>query len=138
MKRIVWLGIALLLILSGCDTPATTPTPTESFAQGIYAFSFSVEQLSGEDSDQWEFVYTYNGETISDGHQFFFSLEIFTFHSMQVEVIEKNSPSNRYSATFPVAICAGGSGKTEITVTASDGKTATFKITCQVTQIGKQ
>ena len=45
---------------------------------------------------------------------------------------------HRTGATFPVAICRGGSGKTEITVTASDGKTATFKITCRVTQIGKQ
>jgi hypothetical protein len=32
----------------------------------------------------------------------------------------------------------GGTGKTEITVTNADGKTATFKIICRVTQIGKQ
>jgi hypothetical protein len=57
---------------------------------------------------------------------------------MQVDIIEKAAPSNTYSATFPVAICRGGSGKTELTVTDSDGTTATFKITCQVTQIGKQ
>lgn len=138
MKKIFCAGIALLLILSGCTSPSPTPLPTESFTQGIYEFSFSVESLSGEATDQWNFVYTYNGETITSGHQILFSLEIFTFYSIQVEVIEKGAPSNKYSATFPVAICAGGSGKTEITVTDTTGATATFKISCQVTQIGKQ
>jgi hypothetical protein len=57
---------------------------------------------------------------------------------MQVDIIEKAAPGNTYSATFPGAICHGGTGKTEITVTDSSGKTATFKITCQVTQVGKQ
>lgn len=138
MKKIICASIALLLLLSGCAAPSPTPLPTESFTQGIYEFSFSVEQLSGEATDQWDFVYTYKGETITSGHQILFSLEIFTFHSIQVDVIEKDAPSNTYSATFPAAICNGGSGKTEITVTNTDGKTATFKITCQVTQIGKQ
>lgn len=138
MKKIICASIALLLLLSGCAAPSPTPLPTEPFTHGIYEFSFSVEQLSGEATDQWEFVYTYNGETITSGHQILFSLEIFTFHSIQVEVIEKDAPNNIYSATFPVAICNGGSGKTEITITGTDGSTATFKITCQVTQIGKQ
>ena len=138
MKKFFCAGIALLLILSGCTAPSPTPLPTESFTHGIYEFTFSVEQLSGEATDQWEFVYTYNGETITSGHQILFSLEIFTFHSIQVDVIEKASPSNTYSATFPVAICNGSSGKTEITVTDTNGATATFKISCQVTQIGEQ
>lgn len=138
MKKIFCAGIALLLILSGCTAPSPTSLPTESFTQGIYEFSFSVEQLSGEPTDAWDFVYTYNGETITSGHQILFSLEIFTFHSIQVDVIEKGAPSNTYSTTFPVAICAGGSGKTEITVTDTTGATATFKISCQVTQVGKQ
>ena len=138
MKRIICASLALLLLLMGCTVPAPTPLPTESFTYGIYEFAFAVEQLSGEPTDAWDFVYTYNGETITTGHQIRFSLEIFTFHSMQVDIIEKAAPGNTYSATFPVAICRGGSGKTEITVTNADGKTATFKITCQVTQIGKQ
>ena len=138
MKKIFCAGIAWLLMLSGCTAPSPTPLPTESFTQGIYEFSFSVEQLSGEATDQWEFVYTYNGETITTGHQIRFSLGIFTFHSMQVDIIEKAAPGNTYSSTFPVAICHGGTGKTEITVTNADGKTATFKISCQVTQFGKQ
>lgn len=138
MKRIICASLALLLLLTGCTAPAPTPLPTESFTYGIYEFAFAVEQISGEPTDAWDFVYTYNGETITTGHQIRFSLGIFTFHSMQVDIIEKAAPGNIYSATFPVAICNGGTGKTEITVTDSSGKTATFKITCQVTQIGKQ
>ena len=117
MKKLICAGIALLLILSGCTAPSPTPLPTESFTQGIYELSFSFEQLSGDDTDQWDFIYTYNGETITSGHQILFSLEIFTFHSIQVDIIEKDAPSNTYNPTFPVAICNGGSGKTEITVT---------------------
>ena len=138
MKKLICAGIALLLILSGCTAPSPTTLPTESFTQGVYEFTLSVEQLSGGDADQWEFVYTYNGETITSGHQILFSLGIFTFHSMQVDVIEKGTASNKYSASFPVAICNGGSGKTEILVTTSDGITATFLITCRVVLVDKQ
>ena len=138
MKRIICASLSLLMLLTGCTAPAPDPLPTESFTYGIYEFAFAVEQLSGEPTDAWDFVYTYNGETITTGHQIRFSLGIFTFHSMQVDIIEKAAPGNTYSATFPVAICHGGTGKTQITVTHADGTTATFKITCQVTQIGKQ
>lgn len=136
MRKIVCATMALLLLLTGCTAP--TPEQTESFTQGIYEFTFAVEQTAGEPTDAWGFAYTYNGETITSGHQILFSLEIFTFHSMQVDIVEKAAPDNTYSATFPVAICAVGSGKTELTVTDSDGIAATFKVTCQVTQIGKQ
>lgn len=131
MKKIVCVTMVMLLLLNGC----TPPESTESFTQGIYEFTFAVEQISGEPTDEWEFAYTYKGETITTGHQILFSLEIFAFHSIQVEIIEKNAPANSYSAKFPVAICAGGSGKAEVTVTTVDG---TFKIACRVTQIGKQ
>ena len=138
MKRIICAGLVLLLLLTGCTAPAPTPLPTESFTSGIYEFAFAVEQLSGEPTDAWDFVYTYNGETITTGHQIRFSLGIFTFHSIQVDIVEKAAPGNTYSPTFPVAICHGGSGKTEITVTDTEGKTAIFKITCHVTQISKK
>lgn len=138
MRKIVCATMALLLLLTGCTPQIPTSIPAESFTHGIYEFTFAVEQTAGEASDAWEFVYTYNGETITSGHQILFSLEIFTFHSVQVDIIEKAAPDNTYSATFPVAICAGGSGKTEVTVTEAAGKTATFKITCKVTQIGKR
>jgi hypothetical protein len=104
----------------------------------VYELDFSVERLSGWPFEGWDFVYTYNGEEIQNGHQVLLSVEIFTFYSVQVEVIERDNPKNSFTATFPVAICDGGSGKTEITVTGSNGKTATFKVTCNVTQVGKQ
>lgn len=138
MKRILWVTIALLLTLTGCAAPAANPEPTIPFKYGIYEFVFSVEQLSGEPTEEWDFTYTYNGETIGSGHRILYSLELFTFYYIQVEVIEKDTPSNTYRARFPVAICDGGSGKTEITVTGTDGKSATYKIICQLTQIGKQ
>ena len=141
MKRILCTSIVLIMLLTACSAPAQQPPSTElngGVTYGVYELDFSVERLSGWPFEGWDFVYTYNGEEIQNGHQVLLSVEIFTFYSVQVEVIERDNPKNSFTATFPVAICDGGSGKTEITVTDSNGKTATFKVTCNVTQVGKQ
>lgn len=111
MKRIICASLALLLLLTGCTTPTPDPLPSESFTYGIYEFAFAIEQLSGEPTDAWDFVYTYNGETITTGHQIRFSLGIFTFHSIQVDAIKKAALGSTYSATFSIATCHGGSCK---------------------------
>ena len=141
MKRILCISFVLMMLLTACSAPAQQPPSTElngGVTYGVYELDFSVERLSGWPFEGWDFVYTYNGEEIQNGHQVLLSVEIFTFYSVQVEVIERDNPKNSFAATFPVAICDGGSGKTEITVTSSDGKTATFKVTCDVTQVGKR
>lgn len=142
MNRILCTSIALLLLLTACSAPVQQVPPSTKpggdYAYGVYEFTFDVERLSGWPVEGWDFVYTYNGEQIQSGHQILFSLEIFSFHSIQVDVIELDNPKNIFSAAFPVAICDGGSGKTEITVTDHSGKTATFKVTCEVTQVGRQ
>lgn len=142
MKKILCTSIALVLLLTACSAPVQQMSPSTepngNYTYGVYELDFDVERLSGWPFEGWDFVYTYNGEEIQSGHQILFSLEIFSFHSIQVDVIEKDNPKNSFSATFPVAICDGGSGKTEITVTGSNGKTATFKVTCKVTQVGKR
>ena len=137
MKKIVCVGIAVRLVLNGCTPSTPTPKPTESFSYGIYAFTFSIEQLSGENTDRWAFAYTHDGEPITNGHKILYSLELFTFYYIQIEVIEKGAHSIIYLTKFPVAICDGGSGKTEITLIDIAGKTATYKIKCYVTQVGK-
>ena len=141
MKRILCTSIVLIMLLTACSAPAQQPPSTElngGVTYGVYELDFSVERLSGWPFEGWDFVYTYNGEEIQNGHQVLLSVEIFTFYSVQVEVIERDNPKNSFTATFPVAICDGGSGKTEITVTDSNGKSATFKVTCDVTQVGKR
>ena len=141
MKRILCTSIVLIMLLTACSAPAQQPPSTElngGVTYGVYELDFSVERLSGWPFEGWDFVYTYNGEKIQNGHQVLLSVEIFTFYSVQVEVIERDNPKNSFTATFPVAICDGGSGKTEITVTDSNVKTATFKVTCDVTQVGKR
>ena len=141
MKRILCTSIVLIMLLTACSAPAQQPPSTElngGVTYGVYELDFSVERLSGWPFEGWDFVYTYNGEEIQNGHQVLLSVEIFTFYSVQVEVIERNNPKNSFTATFPVAICDGGSGKAEITVTSSNGKTATFNVTCDVTQVGKR
>ena len=141
MKRILCTSIVLIMLLTACSAPAQQPPSTElngGVTYGVYELDFSVERLSGWPFEGWDFVYTYNGEKIQNGHQVLLSVEIFTFYSIQVEVIERDNPKNSFTATFPVAICDGGSGKTEITVTNSNGKSATFKVTCDVTQVGKR
>ena len=116
----------------------SVPAQTEDYDYGIYELSFTEEVVSGCGTDRWEFIYSYNGEIIDNGYQITYSLELFTFYYIQVEVIEKRMPNNRYTAKFPVAICEVGSGKTEISVTDMNGKTGVFEIRCQVTMMGKR
>ena len=141
MKRILCTSIVLIMLLTACSAPVQQSHSTElngGGTYGVYELDFSVERLSGWPFESWDVVYTYNDEVIESGHQVLLSVEVFTFYSVQVEVIELDNPKNSFTATFPVAICDGGSGKTEITVTDSNGKTATFKVSCDVTQVGKR
>lgn len=125
-------------MLTGCVEPMTDPKPTESFKYGIYEFNFSEEQISGTPTDDWEFVYSYDGETIASGHQIAYSLELFTFYRIQVVAMQKSNPDYTYSATFPVAICDGGYGKTELAVTDINGKSVILTISCYLVQVGKR
>ena len=141
MKRILCTSIVLIMLLTSCSEPIQQPPNTElngGGTYGVYELDFSLERLSGCPFEGWDFVYTYNGEEVQNGHQVLLPVEVFTFHSVQVEAIERDNPKNSFTASFPVAICDGGSGKTEITVTGSNGKTVTFKVTCDVTQVGKR
>ena len=140
MKRILCTSIVLITLLTACFAPVQQSPSTElngGGTYGVYELHFSVARLSGWPFEGWDFVYTHNDERIESGHQVLLSVEVFTFYSVQVEMIERDNPKNSFTATFPVAICDGGSGKTEITVTDSNGKTATFKVTCDVTRVGK-
>ena len=142
MKRILCTSIVLIILLTACSAPAQqvppNTEPSGSYTYGVYELNFDVERLSGWPFESWDVVYTYNDEKIESGHQVLLSVEVFTFYSVQVVMIERDNPESSFTATFPVAICDGGSGKTEITVTGSNGKTATFKVTCDVTQVGKR
>ena len=141
MKRVICVGVALLLLLAGCSSPEPAPTllsePEGTYTQDIFELTFSVERVSGNLFSDWDFTYNHNGEAITSGHQTLLSVEVFTFYSVQVTVTEEGNPNNVYTTSMPVALCDGGSGKTEITVTASDGKVSTFKVVCTVKHVGK-
>ena len=141
MKRILCTSIVLIMLLTACSAPVQHSPSIElngGGAYGVYELDFSVERMSGWPFESWDIVYTYNDKEIRSGHQVLLSVEVFTFYSVQVEMIERDNPKNSFTASFPVAICDGGSGKTEMTVTDSNGKSATFKVTCKVTQVGKR
>ena len=141
MKRVICVVVALLLLLAGCSSPEPAPTllsePEGTYTQDIFELTFSVERVSGNLFSDWDFTYNHNGEAITSGHQTLLSVEVFTFYSVQVTVTEDGNPNNVYTTSMPVALCDGGSGKTEITVTAADGRTSTFKVICTVKRVGK-
>ena len=140
MKRLLCVALVLLL-LAGCSAPEPAPTPIPepegSYTQDIYELTFSVERVSGGPVSDWDFTYSHNDEAITSGHRVLLSVEVFTFYHVQVTATENGTSDNTYTASFPVALCDGGSGKTEITVTAADGRVSTFKIVCNVKQVGK-
>lgn len=140
LRKVLCAIIAILLLLTACGTsePQSGTEMKGHYTYGVYELTFTVKRISGWPFGRWSFAYSYNGTPITDGHQFLYPLELFAFHAVQVEVTEKNNPGNAYSSTFPVAIFDGGSGKTEVTVTGSSGRTAIFEITCNVTQVGRK
>lgn len=141
MKRVICVVVALLLLLAGCSSPELAPTPATkpegTYTQDIFELTFSVERVSGGPIRNWDFIYSHNDEIITSGHQTLLSVEVFTFYSVQVTVTEDGNPNNVYTTSMPVALCDGGSGKTEISVTAADGRTSTFKVICTVKRVGK-
>lgn len=144
MKKSICIIAALLVVLVVCTSKLpkvpepSVPAQTEDFDYGIYELSFTEEMVSGGGKERWEFIYSYNGEAISNGYQITYSLELFTFYYIQVEIVEKGALSNRYTSRFPVAICDVGFGKTEITVTDTNGKMVTIEIECQVKLVSKR
>lgn len=141
MKRVICVVVALLLLFVGCSAPVSTPAPKPEpegiYTQDIFELTFSVERVSGGPIRNWDFIYSHNDEIITSGHQTLLSVEVFTFYSVQVTVTEDGNPNNVYTASMPVALCDGGSGKAEIAVTASNGKVSTFKVICTVKHVGK-
>ena len=138
MKRLLCVALVLLLLAgSSVPEPAPIPEPEGSYTQDIYELTFSVERVSGGFTWDWDFIYSHNNEPINSGHRVLLSKEVFTFYSVQLTVTEDGNPDNAYSDSFPVALFDGGSGKTEITVTALDGRVSTVKIVCTVKQVGK-
>lgn len=127
------------MMLSACSAPVQAPEtgamPSESYTYGIYELTFTVERLSGLPFDEWNIIYTYNGEKVSSGYQMQFPLEIISFRTVWVDIIEKDRPDNTFHTSFSVVICNGGSGKTEVNVTDRTGRTDTLQITCNVTRV---
>lgn len=87
MKRLLCAGIALLMLLTACSAPDAGLSG--DYTQGIYEFRLSAKRVSGWPFGGWDFVYTYDGETITSGHRIFYPLDLFSFQSVQVEAIEK-------------------------------------------------
>lgn len=144
MKKLVCFLVLVALLLAGCSAQEPEPTISEgNYTHGIYQLTFKTRQISNDCvGSDWSFAYTYNGQTIKSGHQITQSLEIFSFQAIQVEIWEDDKIDDVGSGTLRVAICDGGSGKTEITVTETggryDGNTAVWKITCEVELVGKK
>ena len=142
MKRILCISLVLVMLLVGCGAEAPALLPGSQVggvgAYGVYKLDFSVRQLSGWLFTGWDFAYRCNAEEIKDGQRVLFPVELFSFCSIQAEATERGAPENVFTATVPVAICHGGSGKTETTVTDRNGRTATFKVSCTVTKTGEQ
>lgn len=117
--------------------------PAENYTYGIYQLTFKTTQISNDHvGNDWSFTYTYEGQTIKSGCEIAYSLELFTFLPIGVEVREKDKIDDIGTGTLRVAICDGGSGKTRVTVTETNGlykgNTAVWEITCEVKMIGKQ
>ena len=67
-----------------------------------YFIACSRASNSGDASGSWDFTYIHNGEGIASGHRILFSLELFSFRSIKVQVTEKGTADNTYRTVFPI------------------------------------
>ena len=138
MRKILCLALALVLILCGCSAPEREPQWEPQQVSGgrvcgIYELSFTADSPEG-----WDVIYTYYGEQVTNGHRIRFPLELFSFHAVYVEAVERANPENVYGTSFMIAVCDGGSGETELTVADNNGHTETIAVSCLVTCIGTE
>ena len=144
MKQFICLVCLLTLLLSACSAAEQTPTiPEGNYTHGIYQLTFQTKNISNACvGNDWSFTYTYDGQTIKSGYTLTQSLAVFAFQSIGVEVRENDKIDDVGTGTLAVAICDGGSGKTTVTVTETDGRykgsEAVWKIACTVKLVGKQ
>ena len=144
MKRFICIVCLLALLLSACCAVEPEPTsPEGNDTQGIYRLTFHKKLISNDHVGRdWTFTYTHNGKTIKSGYTITQSLGIFTFQSIGVEIRENDKIDDVATDSFAVAICDGGSGKTTVTVTETNGRykgnTAVWEITCEVKLVGKE
>ena len=72
MKRLLCTSIILVTLLTACSAPVQqlppSTEPSGNYTYGIYELNFDIEHLSGWPFEGWDFVYTYNGEKIQNGH----------------------------------------------------------------------
>lgn len=138
MKRFICIVCLLALLLSAYTAAETEPTiPEGNYTQGIYKLTFHKRLISNDHVGRdWTIKYTHNGKTVKSGYTITQSLEIFTFQSIGIEIRENDKTDDVEIDSFAVAICDGGSGKTTVTVTETDGRykgnTAVWEITCEV------
>ena len=144
MKRFICIVCLLAQLLCSCSVVETEPTiPAGNYAYDIYKLTFKTKLLSNDRvGNDWTFTYTHNGQTIKSGYTITQSVEIFTFQSIDVKIRENDKLDDVGIGTLAVAICDGGSGKTEITVTENaglfKGNTAVWEISCEVELVGKK
>ena len=144
MKRLVCIVCLLALLLSACSVEEQPTTILKgNYSHGIYQLTFTEKRISNDHvGNDWSFTYTHNGQTIKSGYTITQPLEVFTFQSIGIEIRENDKIDDVGTGTLTVAICAVGSGKTEISVTenagAFKGNTAVWEISCEVELIGKQ
>ena len=142
MKQIFCITCLFALLLSACSVKVPTAAlPTESFSYRTYQLIFQTKELSNDCvGNNWSFTYTYDGQIIKSGDTINFPLEAFSFLSIGVEVRENDKADDVSNGTLAVAMYDGGLGKTNVTVTETNGRykgnTAVWEITCAVQPVG--
>ena len=150
MKQIICIVCLFAILLAGCaaeqvqtPTQAAQTIPDGDYSHGIYKLTFKTKLVSNNSvGNDWSITYAHNGQPIENGYTITQSLEIFSFQSIEIEVREKDKIDDVGTGTMAVAICDGGKGKTEITVTETNGcfkgNTAIWEISCEVELVDKK
>ena len=144
MKRFICIVFLLALFLSVCSAEEQTPTiPEANYTHGRYQLIFKTKMISNDCvGNEWSFSYTLDGQTIKSGYTITQPLKSCSFQTIDVKVWEDDKIDDVGTGTLTVAICEGGSGKAEVTITETNGSfkgnKAVWEVCCEVKLVGKQ
>ena len=144
MKRIICITCLLALLLCACSATTQTPsTPKRNYHYGIYELTFTEKLLSNDHvGNDWSFTYTHNGKVIENGYRVSEAFDLLGIERIGVKIREEDNIDDVGTGNLSVMICEGGSGKTKVTVTETDGRytgnTAVWEISCKVKLVDKR
>lgn len=144
MKKNICVVCLLALLLSACAVKNPEPTtPTTKYTHDVFELTFEAKLISNDSvGNDWSITYFYENQPIESCFRFDQWVEVFCFHSIKVEIQERDKIVDVGEGVLTVASVDGACNTIEVTVVEQGGKyegnIAVWEITCHLKLVDKK